>query len=257
MVNERALQDLLATFARVLVTDYQVGPALDDMCRKAVSVLPVSGAGVMLADERGDLRFVAASDAVIQEIEVLQTALGEGPCREAVATCRTLACDDLTVGGRWPDFSRYAVKAGIRAVYSMPMSVNGQPFGAFDLHRDTAGSLDGADLETARLIADVATSYVFNARQYQKSVELNEQLQQALTSRLVVEQAKGRIAALTDVRPEVAFERLRSYARRRQRKVQHVARDLVEGRLPVEAIVPPYRWTGTSTSEPYSVQDPS
>lgn len=238
MVDQQALLQVLAKFARLLVTDYDTGRALDELCMESIDVLGVTGAGVMLRDLAGDLRFAAASDDIIQQVEVLQMALGEGPCQDAWQSSEPTIADDLASGNRWPKFTIHAVNAGMRSVYSFPMTVNHDCFGAFNIYRDHPGHFDEKARDTARLLSEVATSYIFNTREYQKSVKLNEQLQQALTTRLVIEQAKGRIAYQLNLDADTAFGLLRKYARSHNRNLHQVARAVLDDDLNIDSVSP-------------------
>lgn len=233
MVNHQRLAGVLTDFARNLVSDYRIDDMLDMLCREVVEIMPVTGAGVMLTDEPGDLRFVAASNGLIRKIEDLQIELGEGPCLHAYQTGQQVVEDDLEAGSQFPTFGPRAVKAGIRAVYSFPMWVEGvdEHVGALNFYTATPGHFDEEDRTTGQTLADVATTYILNARTFERSVQLTGQLQHALETRIVVEQAKGMLAAQLDTTIPEAFERLRQHARSNRLKLHDVARDLIEGRL--------------------------
>jgi GAF domain-containing protein len=233
MVNHQRLAGVLTDFARNLVTDYRIDDMLDMLCREVVEIMPVTGAGVMLTDEPGDLRFVSASNDLIQEIESLQIELGEGPCLHAYETGEQVVEDDLASGSLFPTFGARAVKAGIRGVYSFPMRVENvdQHVGALNFYTAGPGDFDEDDRAAGQTLADVATTYIVNARAFERSMQLTGQLQHALDTRVVVEQAKGMLAAHHDVTIPEAFERLRAHARRNRLKLHDVARDLIEGRL--------------------------
>lgn len=233
MVNHQRLAGVLIDFARNLVSDYRIDDMLDMLCREVVEIMPVTGAGVMLTDEPGDLRFVAASNELVREIESLQIELGEGPCLRAYETGQQVIEDDLAAGSRFPAFGVRAVKAGIRGVYSFPMKVEGvdEHVGALNFYTATPGDFDEEDREAGQTLADVATTYIVNARTFERSVQLTGQLQHALETRIVVEQAKGMLAAQLGVTIPEAFERLRAHARRNRLKLHDVSRELIDGRL--------------------------
>jgi diguanylate cyclase (GGDEF)-like protein len=155
---------LLADFARNLGSDFRIQDILDQLVQRIVDVLPVTGAGVMLMGAGDDLHFAAASNGVILAIETLQNELGEGPCLEAYRGGEAVSVPDLSTDTRFLRFSAGASRAGLAAVFTFPMSLNGNTFGALDLYRDEPGVLDPSDLAAAQVLADVAGAYIHNAR---------------------------------------------------------------------------------------------
>jgi diguanylate cyclase (GGDEF)-like protein len=158
------LRDLLAEFAHTLAGDFKIQEILDHLVRRIVDVLPVTGSGVMLMGPSDELHFVAASNDVILEIQSLQNDLGEGPCLQAYRSGEPVAVPDLAVDTRFPAFSPPAVEAGLAAVFTFPMSLDGNRFGALDLYRDVPGALEDSDMDSAQVLADVAAAYIHNAR---------------------------------------------------------------------------------------------
>lgn len=237
MVNHERLVGVLVDFARNLVGDYRVEAILETLCGEVAEIMPVTGAGVMLADERDIMRFVAASDSLVRTIEGLQIELSEGPCLEAYRSGKQVLVADFKANEQFPRFAPRAVAVGLRGVYSFPMRLHGndERIGALNLYRDEGRDLDDEDQATGQLLADVATSYIVNARAFERTQQLTEQLQHALNTRVVIEQAKGRLAEQLDVDADKAFDQLRRYARQHRVKVHDVAREIVHGRLRLEA----------------------
>lgn len=164
MDRSEKLTDLLADFARNLGSDFRIQDILDQLVRRIVDVLPVTGAGVMLMGAGDDLHFAAASNDAILAIQTLQNELGEGPCLEAYRGGAAVSVPNLSTDNRFPRFSAGAREAGLAAVFTFPMSLNGNTFGALDLYRDEPGVLDAPDLVAAQVLADVAAAYIHNAR---------------------------------------------------------------------------------------------
>jgi diguanylate cyclase (GGDEF)-like protein len=162
--NGDQLRDLLAEFAHTLGGDFRIQEILDHLVRRIVDVLPISGSGVMVMGPADELHFVAASNDVILEVESLQNELTEGPCLEAYRSGSPVAVPDLSVDTRFPQFSPRALEAGMAAVFTFPMSLDGTRFGALDLYRDGPGGLDREDMDSAQVMADVAAAYIHNAR---------------------------------------------------------------------------------------------
>ncbi|MCA1708785.1 MAG: GAF and ANTAR domain-containing protein, partial [Actinobacteria bacterium] len=146
-----------------------------------------------------------------------------------------------TASGRWPAFSKEALRAGFRAVYAVPMRLRGEVIGALNLFRNRAGALPEADLRAAQALADVATLGILQHRSQSESRSLTEQLQHALHSRIVVEQAKGILAERSRVGVDEAFSVLRRYARHHNRHLSEVAREVVGGTLHASALADPRR----------------
>lgn len=228
-VNHEVLSDVLTTFASRLVTGYEITDILDALCHRVAEVLPVTGAGVMLADEAHTLMFVAASDDVVRRIEGLQIDMGEGPCLHAYQTGEQVVVADLRSSDRFPKFAPRALEEGLCAVFSFPMRTQDDSIGALNLYRDSAGGFDRIDVEAGQLLADVATSYIVNARIQERATTLAAQLQHALDSRVVIEQAKGYLAASLDISITEAFELLRRHSRDHGSKVRTVAQQVLDG----------------------------
>ncbi len=163
MRSDGQLTQVLVEFAHTLGTDFSVQTILDRFVHQVLDVVPVTAAGVMVMGEGDELHFVAASNQQIQQIEVLQNELAEGPCLEAYRTGQPVAVPDLTADERFPNFSPRALQAGLAAVFTFPMRLDEHRLGALDLYRDTPGELDEADLQSAQVLADVAAAYLFNA----------------------------------------------------------------------------------------------
>jgi GAF domain-containing protein len=234
MVDQQRLAQTLLQFTANLVTHYEVADILDQLCDRAVEILPVSGAGVMLEDRQGHLRFVSASDETVRSIESLQIELNEGPCLHAYRTGEQVVVTDLEHSDRFPRFTPLALQKGLRAVYSFPMKVGDEHIGAVNLYREEPGRFDDDDAAAGQVLADVATTYIMNARLIERSTQLNEQLQHALNSRVVIEQAKGKLSEQLGVDPPEAFARMRGYARNRGLKLLSVAEEIVSGSLRLE-----------------------
>lgn len=231
MPTDDSLVEVLVDFARDLLTPYQVSDILDRFCDRTVSLLGVSGAGVMLADETDVLRFVVASDETVRLIEGLQIEFGEGPCLQAYKTGEQIVVADLERSDYFPRFAERALEAGMRSVSSFPMNAKDRAIGALNLYRREPGGFDDRQREIGQVLADVATGYVLNARAFEDAARLTSQLQHALDSRVRVEQAKGRVAEQLGIDVQSAFELIRRHARSHGRRLDDVAAEIVGGGL--------------------------
>lgn len=241
MVDHERLARVLIEHSRVLVTDYSVMDVLYRLCDHVTEILPVTGAGVMLEDNEGLLRFVAASDERIRDIEALQIELGEGPCVRAYVSGEQVVVPDLEQSPLFPRFGVKALERGLRAVYSFPMRVADERVGALNLYRSEPGEFDEHDTEAAQVLADAATVAILNGRALEESQRLATQLQQALDSRVIIEQAKGKLGEQLGVDVDAAFRELRAYARGRGLRLRDVARAVVEGELRLDEATGEFR----------------
>jgi len=236
VADRHRLTDVLVESARTLVSHYRVDETLQRLCDATMEVLPVSGAGVMLEDEQGALRFVVASDEQIREIERLQIELGEGPCLHAYASGEQVLVRDLAAEERFPRFGPKALGAGLRGVFSFPMQHADDRVGALNLYSAEPLAFTAEDRVAGQVLADLATATILNARELEQSHQLASQLQRALDTRVVIEQAKGVLAERHGISVGAAFERLRRAARNSQRRVHDVARDVVAGRRDIAGL---------------------
>ncbi len=164
MPSEQVLSDVLSEFARTMVTDFPIQGILDQLVRRIVDVMPITGAGVTLISPGTKPRYVAASSRSALRFEQLQTELGEGPCLAAYQTGQAVACADLRAEERFPRFVPRAVADGLAAVFTFPLRHGNHQLGALDLYRDFPGRLDAATMVAAQTLADVASAYVLNAQ---------------------------------------------------------------------------------------------
>ena len=228
---------VLRRFAGTLVGEYDLDEVLSTLGGDIAHTLGCAGAGVMLGDRDGDLRFVSTSDHVLGRLEKLQIEWGEGPCLLAHQTGEVVVASDLTDDPRFPSFGPLAVEEGMRAVYSFPMHLQGTTIGALNLYADEPGGMTDDEVQLGQTFADVATIYVVHARDLADHEELTAGLQKALDTRIAIEQAKGFLVARNRIPAGDAFELLRRYARSHSVRVQAVAQDLVEGRLTPDDLV--------------------
>ena len=166
-------------------------------------------------------------------VELLQTQRETGPCYEAYEDGRRVVAsiDGNAVGEAWPTFDKLAREAGFETVIALPLSLRDRVIGALNLFRTAGGSLTQQDMAAAKALADLATIAILQERAARDSGLLIEQLQRALDSRVIIEQAKGVIAQQLDLTMEEAFSRLRRHARNNNRPLRQTAGDIVSGEL--------------------------
>lgn len=231
MVDQAVLLGALAEFARTVAGPYEIGDVLERLTEQTVSVLRVDGAAVSLTSSRAGLQFATATDAQVSEAERLQMRVGQGPCHDAYLLRRRVTSPDLRAEERWPAYTPTALALGFGALAGIPMSSGVRRIGALDLYRHGALPWQDEELEVAQVLADMAASYILNARVLADHRHLAAQLEQALDSRVIIEQAKGLLAERHGIAPSEAFELLRGHARDHNRRLADVAWAVVERRL--------------------------
>jgi GAF domain-containing protein len=228
----RALAEVLAEFARMMAEEQSVQSVLERASDYCLSLLPVDGVGVLLLADDGGLTVATANSKAGQIVEELEAELGEGPCSKSMRTGRQVPVPDLAAAqDEFPQFAPRALQAGVRSIHAIPMTVKTEQVGSLNVIAMRPLALSVEDLATAQLLTDVAISYIANSRLLGEQTLLAEQLQRALDSRVLLEQAKGTLAERHGISPEEAFERLRAHARREREKVQDIARRVLTGEL--------------------------
>lgn len=217
----------VARFTRTLVGPYELDDVLTDLVHRITAVLGLAGSGVVLGGEDG-LQFVTAYSERIAVLERFQEATQTGACVDAFRTGELVVVPNLaTEVRRWPGYSAVAIALGTSAVVGVPMRLHDRTFGALNLYGEGTRSWTEEDLAAAVVLTDMATGYLINASRHRQQDQLNEQLQQALDSRVVIEQAKGIVAQAEGVGVEQAFQRIRHYARSHGSPLREVAESIV------------------------------
>jgi GAF domain-containing protein len=230
VIDDTALRDAVRAYARRIASTYELGDVLYSVTDMSLQVLGCDGAGISVGDPDGRLRFVTATEQGVVRIEEEQALAQEGPCFEAYETGELVVTPDLGNESRWERYRSTAVDEGFRAVAGVPMLVEDVRIGAMNLYHSQPHEWSQEELEVAQVLADMASGYIANHRTLTESRRLNEQLQKALDSRVVIEQAKGVLAARHDLHIDDAFQHLRARARSASRKLHDVAREVVEDR---------------------------
>jgi GAF domain-containing protein len=233
------LSERFVALADSLVADYDVVELLEGLVQSCVDLLDVDQGGLLLIDQRGHLQVIAASNEATRLVELLQLQSEEGPCLECVTTGSPVTVPDLSnQDERWPTFAPAARSVGFSAVHALPLRLRDERIGALNLF--TSGGerrLGDDDLRIAQALADVATIGILQQRSVSRSSLLAEQLQTALNSRIVIEQAKGVLAERGNLDMQGAFERLRGYARTHNQKLSDIAATVVLQNTVADAVL--------------------
>ncbi len=233
MVDLSLFHRILAEFASSLVRRHEVTNVMERLSEHVAEVLQADGAAVCVGiDER--LVFLTATGAEVREIEQVQMRLQEGPCHDAWQEGATVVVRDITTETqRWPGFSPALLEVGLCSVMSVPMQLGGLHFGALNVFSRTERDWDEDEGQVTHVLADMATTYVLNSQELKDSNRTRAQLQTALDSRIVIEQAKGILAERHGVSVEQAFELMRRYVRSVNDNLHPFAAAVVAGTVDV------------------------
>jgi GAF domain-containing protein len=222
----------LVELADTLVSDYDVFDYLDRLLEHSTAALGAAAGGVMLVGKghaAEHLELLASTDERTRVLELFELQRQEGPCVDSYRLGAPVVEEDLARADRWPRFSAIALEGGYQAVYAFPLRLRGSVIGALNLFRDSVGAAAPADIVVAQAFADMATIGILQERGMREARELAAQLQTALNSRIVIEQAKGVIAERLDCDMEQSYQALRWYARDRNIRLRALAASVVDG----------------------------
>ncbi len=228
-IAPQALSASMEGLASVAAGPTSLEDGLGRVIRAARQLFAVSGAGLMMVDRDGALRYVVATDPAAAALEAAQEEIGEGPCVNAFVLAREIRADDLAGDARYPRVAERVVPQGVRAVLGVPTRVGGTPVGSLNVYRDTAYSWDDSDAAAIGAYNELVESLLVSAVAARKSGELAAQLQDALDRRVLIERAVGVLMGRHAADAVTAFNALRSQARNTRRTVRDVASDVLEG----------------------------
>lgn len=223
-----SLAQRFVALADTLVDDYDVVEVLDGLMGTCLELLDVDEAGMLLNDAQGNLQRVASSSEEARLLELLQVQTREGPCFEAVQTGQSIIVEDISLTrDRWPTFAERATADGFNSVYAFPMRLRESTIGGLNLFGHSPETLDEESRVIAKALADIATIGILQQRSIHRTSLLAENLQRALNTRIVVEQAKGILSERGNLPMGETFDLLRSYARSHNLKLSVLAHSVV------------------------------
>lgn len=216
--------------ADTLVADFDVIELAQQLVENARTLLPVDSAGIVLADVQGKFQVLASNTEQTRLLELLQIQHDNGPCLLSYRTGEQVVAEDLRIHiARWPEFAALAIEYGFLSVHALPLRLRNDRVGALNLLRFDSGKMSDTDIAVGQALADVATIGIVHQRVVLQSGVLNRQLQTALNTRTVIEQAKGVLAERGGIDMHAAFVALRRYARRNNTRLADLARSVVDG----------------------------
>ena len=237
--RDRAMLDTFVELTDSLVNDYELNEFLLTLVERCGGIFEVTTVGVMLESAAGHLQLAVALTSEMEALEQAEIDNADGPCHEAYRTGKAVVVNDLDdsdAAQRWPTVIERIQAMGHRSVYAFPIRLRDDRIGALNLYRDITGAFADDDVRLAQAFADVAAIGILQERKVTGAERRAEQLQHALASRVMIEQAKGVISARLGVSVDEAFELIRRYARNNNRKVHDVARSVIdEGTAAIQA----------------------
>ena len=240
MTDLQRLSKVFVELADTLVDDFDVVDFLTVLAHRCVELLHGSQAGVLLVDGSGALHAIASSHETARMLELFEIQNEEGPCLECYRTGEAIVNQSLSESDdRWPRFGQQARASGFVIVHALPMRLHGSTVGAVNVFGEDATLLETAEIEVAQALADVATIGLLQEQTIRRGRVLNEQLQTALNSRVVIEQAKGVLAERRSIEMDAAFDLLRAHSRSTHTLLSVVARSIVDGELATEDLTGP------------------
>ncbi|WP_235186023.1 GAF and ANTAR domain-containing protein [Microbacterium oleivorans] len=214
--------------ADTMVGGYDVVDLLYRLVSRCSIIFAAADAGILLRIDGHPLEVVASTTERSQLISLLQLSADEGPCVDAYRSGEPVTVDDIaSIRERWPDFAARAGALGYNWMHAVPLRLRDEVIGSLNLFGDGSETLSPEDVRAARGLADIATIGILHEQAFREADLARAQLQQALDSRVVIEQAKGVLAHTHNIDMDEAFQRLREQARRSQRRLSDVARDIV------------------------------
>lgn len=227
MADDARVFDLLKRFAASMIETFDVNDMLYELGDTAAAILGATGAGVSVATEDDRLLFVTATSGAVIEIEHTQQDQQAGPCVQAFQTGEVVTVSKISELDTWPEYRASAASAGFESVAAFPLAVGGRRIGSLNVYHADERVWDDHDVSAAHVLADIATTYIVRAGELAEAKQVSDQLQSALDSRILIEQAKGMLARDHDVGVDEAFGLLRKLSRDRNTPLRQIAEAVV------------------------------
>lgn len=232
MSTQHRLVQVFAELADTVVPGFNTVGFLRTLTERTVELVAIDAAGILLTDERGHLASEASTTESAHTLEQLEVADACGPCYDCFTMGRPVVnLDRDAARARWPRFQHLSGEVGFGAVHAVPLQLRSQALGSLNMFCTAADTLSAEDVDMSRALANIATIGLLHERTVRGAQTEAAQLQHALRSRIVIEQAKGMLAERAGCTPAVAFDALRRYARTHGRPLHDIAAEVVDGPL--------------------------
>jgi GAF domain-containing protein len=227
--RESQLVEAFVTLADTLAAGYDIVDLLHTLVERCATLLDAQDSGIILATPEGELEVIASTSERSRLVGLMQLRAGEGPCVESYLTRSVVSVDNVDgIDARWPRFAVGARELGFKSIHAIPLRLRDTTIGSLNLFRDREGGLDEGDKVAAQALADVATISILHERAFRETDVARRQLQHALGSRVIIEQAKGVISHTRGVDMDEAFRLIRTHARSTGERLSEVARSVVD-----------------------------
>jgi GAF domain-containing protein len=241
-VRTERVAEVFVEVADTLIDAFDVIEFLQMLTSRTSELIGARAVGLLLGDHQGHLQFMAASDERVHLLELFQVQAHEGPCQDCYRQGTPVINTDLRAATpRWPRFAPQAVAAGFRSVHAFPMRLRQEVIGCMGLFAAETGRMEPSNVRLVQALADVATIGLLQERAIHRGEVLTEQLQGALNSRVVIEQAKGVIAQLHGISVDEAFTMMRLYSRGNHLRLSDVANAIVADPGSIPDLAPNHR----------------
>lgn len=232
MVSEQRLTQVFVELADTLVDEFDALDFLATLTDRSVELLGADAAGVILKDLRGGMQVVAATSHRVKLLELFELQNDEGPCLDCVQSGESVVnVDTVAAAARWPRFTAAAAEVGFQAAHAIPLRLRDSVVGAMNLFYAGPAELAAEEVALGQALADVATIGLLQERAVRESSLIAEQLQTALNSRILIEQAKGVLHASAGIDVDQAFHLMRGYSRRTNQQLMLVAGGVIAGEI--------------------------
>ncbi|GGE99347.1 GAF and ANTAR domain-containing protein [Mycetocola zhadangensis] len=226
--RERQLIETFVQLADTLVIDYDIVEVLQALVERCARIFDATDAGILLPGDDGSLAVVATTSERSHVISLLQLRASEGPCVDAFVTGQLVTVENIaSTYARWPNFATGAASLGYLSMHAIPLRLRGETIGSLNLFRDVVGQLSADDAAAAQALADVATIGILQHRAVRQADDARDQLQHALHSRVLIEQAKGVLSQSDGIDMAEAFERMRTRARTTGTRLSVIAEQVI------------------------------
>lgn len=223
---DRDLGGALSELVNLMLTTPSIEGFLGETARLAAGVADALDCGITLRRDQGPCT-VASHGTLAAVVDEQQYGEGDGPCLQALRTGHVVEVVDVAQESRWGAYPALAMRHGVRSSLSLPLVVDGDPRGAVNLYAAVSHAFDAAARCRALAFSEQAAAALTVVSRQAQLTQLTEQLQAALASRSVIDQAIGIIVGRDRCSPDDAFALLRTTSQHQNRKLREIAADLV------------------------------